>query len=83
MKPAKTLQAITAGSRNVRFDDVVQLAEAFGYELTRVSSSHHIMKHPQVRDVLNLQRRKDGTAKGYQVGQLLAQVKAAGLKLKD
>jgi hypothetical protein len=42
------------GSRNVRFDDLIRLAGAFGFELKRVGSSHHILAHPEMPELLNL-----------------------------
>ena len=55
MKPTKVWQAILDGSRNVRFEDLLRLAAAFGFALKRVRGSHHILIHPAVPDALNLQ----------------------------
>ena len=55
MKVAKIWQALLEGSRNVRFDDLIRLAEAFGFELKRVAGSHHILAHPAMAELLNLQ----------------------------
>lgn len=52
----KILEKVLAGSRNVRFDDVLALALAFGFQLERVSGSHHILAHPRVPELLNLQQ---------------------------
>jgi hypothetical protein len=71
---------IVAGSRDVRFDDLLRVTEAFGFVLKRVSSSHHILLHPAVPDGLNLQ--PDGRkAKPYQVRQLVALVEEHHLTL--
>ena len=43
MNPRKTWRRILAGSRDVRFDDLLRVAEAFGFVLRRVSGSHHIL----------------------------------------
>jgi predicted RNA binding protein YcfA (HicA-like mRNA interferase family) len=82
MKAAKVWQALLAGSRNVRFDDLIRLAEAFGFELKRVTGSHHILAHPALPDLLNLQPGPDGKAKPYQIRQLMALVERHGLRLK-
>lgn len=50
--------------RNVRFSDLCRLAQALGFELQRVSGSHHIFTHPTVPKILNLQEVR-GQAKPY------------------
>lgn len=82
MKAAKIWQALLEGSRNIRFDDLIRLAEAFGFELKRVAGSHHILAHPAMAELLNLQPGSDGKAKPYQIKQLVALVERHGLKLK-
>ncbi len=82
MNRAKAWQAIQSGGQNVRFDDAIKVAEAFGYGLVRITGSHHILKHPNVPDLLNLQRRRNGTAKTYQLRQLVSYVERYGLTMK-
>jgi hypothetical protein len=82
MRPTKTWQAILDGSRNVRFDDLLRLAIAFGFVLKRVRGSHHILTHPAVPDALNLQPDAGGKAKPYQVRQLVGLVETHGLDLE-
>ena len=48
----------------------------------RVAGSHHILVHPTMPDLLNLQPGPDGKAKPYQVKQLVALVERHGLKLR-
>jgi predicted RNA binding protein YcfA (HicA-like mRNA interferase family) len=79
----KLLARILSGSKNVRFDDLVTLVEAFGFELKRISGSHHIFKHPKVPDLLTLQPAENGRAKPYQIRQFLALVEEYNLKLED
>lgn len=55
MKPRQTLAKALAGSKNIRFSDMVALVEAFGFRLSRVSGSHHIFVHPDVPELVNLQ----------------------------
>lgn len=81
MKAAKVWQAVLEGSRNVRFDDLIRVARAFGFELKRVAGSHHILAHPAMPDLLNLQPGPDGKAKPYQIRQLAALVERHGLRL--
>ena len=78
MKAAKVWQAVLEGSRNVRFDDLIRLARAFGFELRRVAGSHHILAHPAMVELLNLQPGPDGKAKHR---ELVALVERHGLKL--
>jgi hypothetical protein len=53
-----------------------------GFELQRVSGSHHIFVHPDVPSPLNLQS-VDGQAKPYQVRQLLRLVERYALTLES
>ncbi len=64
MTARKTLQKLRAGNRNVGFRDLLGLAEAFGFAVVRISGSHHILKHPSLPEMLNLQAAK-GDAKPY------------------
>lgn len=82
MKKRKLLEKILAGSKNVRFNDMVTLVEAFGFRLSRISSSHHIFFHPQVRELVNLQNVA-GKAKPYQIRQFLQLVERYNLQLGD
>jgi hypothetical protein len=65
MNKHKLLRKILAGSKNVRFGDMVTLIEGFGFRLARVAGSHHVFEHPEVPEFVNLQDRK-GQAKPYQ-----------------
>jgi predicted RNA binding protein YcfA (HicA-like mRNA interferase family) len=69
----KLLAKVLAGSGNVQFADVVKLAELFGFTLVRVRGSHHIFTHPQLPELLNLQKH-GAKAKPYQIRQFLALV---------
>lgn len=80
MKARKTYDKILAGSRNIRFDDLCQLAKAFGFLLDRTSGSHHIFRHPHGL-TLNFQPDRNHQAKPYQIRQLLDLVEENGLTL--
>lgn len=55
MKPTRLLARIASGQlQNVAFSDFRRLVEAFGWELKRVSGSHHIFQHPVVNEMINL-----------------------------
>lgn len=82
MNRRKLLNKILSGSKNIRFDDLVLLAEGFGFELSRVRGSHHVFQHPDIPELLNLQNDR-GQAKPYQVRQFLDLVERYRLTLED
>jgi predicted RNA binding protein YcfA (HicA-like mRNA interferase family) len=55
MSKKKLFAKVLSGSGNVRFGDLVTLAEAFGFRQVRVAGSHHIFSHPRIPELLNLQ----------------------------
>lgn len=67
---------------NVGFADLRRLAEALGFELSRVSGSHHVFTHPGIPQLVNLQSVR-GQAKPYQVRQILRLVERYDLRLED
>jgi predicted RNA binding protein YcfA (HicA-like mRNA interferase family) len=82
MNKRKLLQRVLSGSKNVRFGDVRTLIEAFGFQLVRVSGSHHIFEHPQIAELVNIQNVK-GKAKPYQVRQFLQIMEKYNLQLGE
>lgn len=82
MNRRRLLNKILSGSKNISFDDLVLLAEGFGFELSRVRGSHHIFQHPDIPELLNLQNDR-GQAKPYQVRQFLDLVERYRLTLED
>jgi predicted RNA binding protein YcfA (HicA-like mRNA interferase family) len=81
-KKRKLVQKLLSGSRNIRFSEVQAVVEAFGFQLNRISGSHHIYIHPAVPEIINLQN-VDGKAKPYQVKQFLEIVERYNLQLED
>jgi len=55
MNRRKFLKKILDGSKNIRFLDMMNLTEGFGFSLDRVNGSHHIFVHPDVPELVNLQ----------------------------
>jgi predicted RNA binding protein YcfA (HicA-like mRNA interferase family) len=82
MNKRKLLKKLLTSPNNARFDDVRSLIEAFGFQLMRVSGSHHIFSHPTVPDLVNLQETS-GQAKPYQVRQRLRLIEQHNLTLDD
>jgi len=78
----KILKRILAGSKNIRFSDMVRLVEGFGFRQSRTEASHHIFVHPEIPELLNLQEI-GGQAKVYQIRQFLKLVERYSLKLED
>lgn len=71
MKSRKLLLRFASGQfKNVRFRELQQLLEEIGFELSRVSGSHHIYSHPLIRELVNIQNVK-GEAKPYQIRQVM------------
>ena len=82
MNKKKLLEKALRGSRNISFNEIIALVEAFGFRLTRVNGSHHIFVHPQVKELVNLQE-VNGKAKPYQVNQFLKLVELYDLELGE
>jgi predicted RNA binding protein YcfA (HicA-like mRNA interferase family) len=76
------LQKILGGSKNIRFSDMIDLVEGFGFRLSRTEGSHHIFVHPDIPELVNLQEVK-GQAKPYQMRQFLKLVERYSLKLEE
>lgn len=81
-KKRKLIQKVLSGSKNIRFSEAQSAIEAFGFQLTRISGSHHIYIHPDVPELINLQN-VSGMAKPYQIKQFLEIVERYNLKLED
>lgn len=54
MKERKLLQKILNNPHNVRFGEVAIIIESFGFTLSRISGSHHIFTHPEIKEIVNL-----------------------------
>jgi predicted RNA binding protein YcfA (HicA-like mRNA interferase family) len=78
----KILKKALVGSKNVHFNEMVALVEAFGFRLSRISGSHHIFVHPQVPELVNLQE-VNGKAKPYQIRQFLRLIERYHLTMGD
>lgn len=55
MKKRRLLQKILGGSKNIAFNDMIALVEAFGFRLSRTNGSYHSFTHPEVNELVNLQ----------------------------
>jgi predicted RNA binding protein YcfA (HicA-like mRNA interferase family) len=82
MNRRKFLQRIMASPANVRFADMTNLVEGFGFTLIRISGSHHIFGHPDIAEQINLQK-VGAEAKPYQIRQVLRLVERYNLQLQE
>jgi len=71
MKPRRLLKRIVVSPHNVRFHDLLALTGVLGFRVVRIEGSHHILSHPAIPELLNLQevkgkdvRKGDGTERG-------------------
>ncbi len=69
----KLLERARRSPSSLRFEEVCNLAECYGFGLDRQASSHRIYKRPGWPQLMNFQNR-NGKAKAYQVRQLLAAI---------
>lgn len=82
MKARKLIEKALNAPQNLRFVELCNLAELFGYRLDRISGSHHIFVNPRAGRPLNLQNFA-GKAKPYQVRQLLRDVEEFHLQIEE
>ncbi len=82
MKNRKLLAKALRSSKNLRIEEALALAKAFGFRLSRTKGSHHILAHPRIRELVNLQE-VHGKAKPYQIRQLLEIVERYSLELES
>lgn len=81
-KLKKILAKVLAGSKNIAFGDFRLLVEGFGFRLSRVSGSHHIFVHTDVKELVNLQN-VSGQIKPYQIRQFMELVERYNLPLEE
>ena len=81
-KKRKLLDKVLSASRNIQFDDLVTLVEAFGFSLSRINGSHHIFTHPNIPELINLQNR-NGKAIPYQIRQFLILIEKYSLTMEN
>ena len=82
MNKKKFLRKLLAGSKNIRFYDMLMLVNAFGFKVARIKGSHHICIHPNINEPVNLQE-VNGQAKPYQIRQFLKLIERYNLTLEE
>ena len=65
---AKLIMRILNGTsdNNIQFDELCNLLLYFNFML-RTKGSHHIFYKDDIEEIINIQPKKDGNAKAYQV----------------
>jgi predicted RNA binding protein YcfA (HicA-like mRNA interferase family) len=82
VKKEKLYQRLVNNQKNVKFNQLLSIVEAFGFVLDRIKGSHHTYKHPKVSDAfLVLSADKNKEAKPYQVKQFLSLVEEHNLSI--
>jgi hypothetical protein len=81
-RPAKTLERVLRGTSgaNIAFADLCGLLSHLGLK-ERIKGGHHIFSREGVAEILNLQPKKGGKAKPYQVAQVRKVIVEYGLAL--
>ncbi len=75
----KLLESIRKNPKNVRFSDLVKICNQYFGESRQQGTSHKVYKMPWAGDPrVNIQKGKDGTAKAYQVKQVIAAIDKIG-----
>jgi predicted RNA binding protein YcfA (HicA-like mRNA interferase family) len=62
---------IRRNPHNIKFADFIAWLEHNGFKLDRIRGSHHIFVHIEIETPIIAQKKKDGTAKSYQVRQAI------------
>jgi hypothetical protein len=82
MNKKNLLRKLASNQKNVRFSDALIIAESVGFQLKRVSGSHHILAKPEIAELLNFQE-VNGQAKPYQVKQLVKLIEKYDLQIEE
>jgi hypothetical protein len=81
-KIEKLFDKVRNSPRNVRFDEICKLSEAFGFKYKGSKGSHTVYSKKGIPEIVNFQN-VNGMAKPYQVRQFLRIVEEHSLKLKE
>ena len=73
-KHEKVLADVMSGKKdgNIRFADICGLLENLGFNLERISGSHHIYSYEGIMELIDIQpdKRDHSKAKKYQIRQI-------------
>ena len=68
-------------SKNVAFRDMVAILGCYGFNMSRVTGSHHVFINTEVKEIINIQN-VSGQVKPYQVKQFLKLVEKYNFQAK-
>ena len=76
----KVLRRVLSGQAdaNIPFDGLCGLLRRLGFD-ERIEGSHHVYSKDGVREIIDVQPRRDGKAKPYQVKQVRDVLRKYGL----
>jgi len=77
----KLLATLIINKKNVKYNEFINLIQAFGFVLKRSAGSHNFYKHKNYPICLNTQN-KNGEAKPYQIEQFLKLIEKYGLTME-
>ena len=82
MQARQMIEELKRNPKNVRFDKLCAVAEAFGFHFRGGKGSHRIYVREGIREILNFQN-VEGKAKPYQVRQFIKVVEKYYLVEED
>jgi predicted RNA binding protein YcfA (HicA-like mRNA interferase family) len=83
VKKQKLYQRLLNNQKNVKFNQLITVVEAFGFVLDRIHGSHHTFRHTKIPDAfLQLQPDKNNEAKPYQIKQFLSLIEEYNLQMR-
>ncbi|MCD4809386.1 MAG: type II toxin-antitoxin system HicA family toxin [Methanosarcinales archaeon] len=82
MHKQKLLEDLKNNPKNIRFEKLCRIAEAFGFQFKGGKGSHRIYLRKDINEMLNFQN-VSGKAKPYQVRQLIKIINKYNLTEED
>ena len=82
MHKHKLLEDLKSNPKNIRFEKLCRIAEAFGFQFKGGKGSHRIYLRKDINEMLNFQN-VSGKAKPYQVRQLIKIIDKYNLTEED
>jgi len=83
VKIRKILLRFSSGNlQNTKFSELKLLLDAYGFTLARVAGSHHIYTHPDITEIVNVQK-VGNEAKPYQIRQILQLIEKHDLECEE
>lgn len=72
----KLLKKVLSGEQdgNITFHEILHLLQLLGYSVRNTGGSHTVVSFQGTPEILNLQPKKDGKAKFYQIEQVRSHI---------